>query len=151
MNPSHNGQRSSLPLTAKLGELAGPLPENVTRAVACADRQRRRPRLTASAVLTAIAADAIEAVGGSANIVSVPPAGPGDPTLLFLRSKGQTCVMLAVSPHVIRSERLRAGSAPRDLDAEREFELLRVAEAESVYEESTYSDELLEVHLDDNI
>ncbi len=150
-SPSRNGQRGSLPFTAKLGEIAGPMPESVTSAVARRNHLRRRPRLTASAVLTAIAADAIEAAGGSANIVSVPPAAPGDPTLLFLRSRGQTCVMVAVAPHLIRSERLRCGNTQRDPDAEREFEMLRVAEAEGVYEDNATCDELLETHLDDDI
>ena len=130
--PCLNGIRRSAPLTATVEEIAGPLPHGIV--VTPSQRTRRRNRPTPAAMLTAIAADAIQAAGDSANIVSVPPAAPGDPALLFLRSRGQTCVMLAVTPDVIRSERLRRGCSPRDLAAEHEYEMLRVAEAVAEYE-----------------
>lgn len=86
----------------------------------------------AAAVLQAIATDATRADDkANGKIVSVGPAGPGDPTLLFLRSGGRTCMMIAVPPDVIRSKRLRGGKPwMRNHELEHEWELSRLLDFE---------------------
>jgi len=95
----------------------------------------RRPRLGAASVLRAIADDAIRAAAkASATLISVGPAEPGDPTLLFLRKNGETQVMIGVPPSVIRSTRLRGDDRARNRNAERQWEYLRVAEQRASYD-----------------
>ena len=89
-----------------------------------------RRRSNASSVIQRIAADAIKDSDNS-NHVSVGPAAEGDPTLLFLRSGGQTRLVVGVPPEVIRAPRLRGTSASRrELGIERERELFRLADAD---------------------
>jgi len=97
--------------------------------------KERRRRCSASSIIQKIAADAIKE-NGHTDLVSVGPAADGDPTLLFLRSGGQTRLVVGVPPEVIRSPRLRGTSAPRrDLGIERDWELFRLADAEDDWNE----------------
>jgi hypothetical protein len=64
-----------------------------------------------------------------AKLVTVPPAEPGDSTVLVVRSGGQTCMTMAVPPRVIRSRRLRGDRSPRDREAEHLYEMMRVIDA----------------------
>ena len=90
MYQPHRGLCRTMPLTATVRELAGSLPEGMARQVPCSSGPRR-PRLGAASVLRAIADDAIRAAAkASATLISVGPAEPGDPTLLFLRKNGET-------------------------------------------------------------
>ena len=134
MYQPNRGLCRTLPLTATVRELAGPLPERLTHQLTCCVRPHR-PRLTAADVISAVAKDAIRAAAkASATLISVGPAEPGDPTLLFLRKHGQTQVMIGVPPSVIRSTRLRGSDRTRDRATERQWEYLRVAEQQARYE-----------------
>ncbi len=133
-----SGFRRDARLTVKLGDVADltsvkPTPARPTR---------RRNRPGPAAILEAIAADAARAAQQhSAVVVAVPPAANGDPTLLFLRANGQTQLMLGVPQNVIRSPRLRGEACRRDHEAERQYEYLRVAEAQEHYEPSRAVDD----------
>jgi len=125
------GYRHPAPLTFKVGEVADvPVLRSATGSPA-----PRRCRPSAATIVEAIAADAARAARQqSAVVVTVPPAIDGDPTLMFLRCGGQTQLMIGVPREIIRSPRLRGDNHHRDRDAEREFELMRVAEAKATYE-----------------
>jgi len=140
MNHRSNHRSSphaSTPLTVKLPELTGPLPPV---AVACgrpstrqSNSRRSRRRLAPSAIIARIAEDAVRGCN-QASIVSVGPADGSDALLIFLRRDGETQLMLGVPPEVVRSPRLRGERHHRHRDAERAFELMRVAEARAEYE-----------------
>ncbi len=138
-----SGNRANAPLTATIDELAGPMPditpargsERRTRTNRSNGRRHERRRATPQSILTSIATDALKLVDSNGAVIhSVPPTEPGDPTLLFLRRDNQTLMMLAVPPEVIRSSRLWRGTChPRDLRAEHQYEMMRVAEAKTPY------------------
>ena len=132
--PSHTagpaGLRRPAPLTFKIPEVAK-LP--TIKPQPCGSRRRGRP--SAATIVEAIAADAARAAKKlSTVVVAVPAAANGDPTLLFLRANGETQFMIGVPPEIIRSPRLRGDDHRRDHDTERQWEYLRVAEAQAHYE-----------------
>jgi hypothetical protein len=81
--------------------------------------------------VSSIAADALKQITADGAVLhSVPAAEPGDPILLFLCEGTATALMLAVPAELVRSRRLRNGtSRPRDLRAEYQYEMFRVADA----------------------
>ena len=133
--PSHlagsSGLRREAPLTFRLGDIAK-LP---TIKPTPSRSARRRGRPSAASVVEAIAADAARASKQKSPVViSIPPAASRDLTLLFLRADGETQLMIGVPPAVIRSPRLRGDDHRRDHDTERQWEYLRVAEAQAQYD-----------------
>jgi hypothetical protein len=132
-----------VPLTAKLEELAGPLPRDIIVATRRRRRREHRIQWTPIQILKAIITDALASVVDAETTVleSVPALEPGDATMLVLRCAGRNKLMVAVAPSIIRSERLRRGSLPRDLDAEREFEVARLTDSLKGYDdEEEYED-----------
>ena len=115
-------------LRVSFPELVGPVA--VSELKQRGRQHRRRRRLSAPAIISAIADDAARAVGGQATIVTVPPADDGDSTVLFLRDGSRTQLVVAVSPELIRSPRLRGETTRRDLEAEGLYEMLRTVNAE---------------------
>jgi len=144
MNQCRNGNGEGLPLTAKLEEIAGPLPRNLVLSVRRRRRrQEHRIAVTPIQILKAIITDALVSTGDGRSTVleSVPPAEPGDASLLVLRYAGRTMLMVAVAPSVIRSERLRRGTVGRNRDAERGFEAMRLADSLAAFDdEEEYED-----------
>lgn len=152
MNRSDHHRRENRPLTVKLGEAASeladikPAPTPKSAAKRNGHRSSRRGRRggpSPLSILGSIASDAMKLNGdeSKALLVSVPPAAPGDSTLLFLRSNGETRLMLAVPPEAIRSPRLRGDSRKRDRAAEHQYEMMRVAEARAPYGIDTDEDD----------
>lgn len=127
------------PLKVKLTELGAPqpviaVPPPKTLSAKTSERHGHQGRATPSTIITRIAEDAVKGMlgDGQTSILSVAPCEVGDPTLLFLRRGGQTCLMLGVPSRVVRLPRLRGDPMQRNRDVEKQFKMLRVAESASL-------------------
>lgn len=97
----------------------------------CGEVRRNQKSAKPVGVVRSITASALETLDGDGRLAVVGPAEEGDPTLLFLRSGGRTCMMIAVPPEVIRSRRLRGGRPwVRNHELEQEWELSRLLDFE---------------------